>query len=60
MGALWMEVVVSSILCGLVGYVFAKKTGRNPALSVAVGVILNVFGLVVISFLGSQRQKRDS
>ena len=55
MADLWLPYVVTSVIFGLVGYVFAKKTGRNPVLWVVLGVILNVFALGLISMKSTRR-----
>jgi hypothetical protein len=57
MGDLWLAIVVTSAICGTVGYLFAKKTGRNRVLWCALGVCLNVFGLAILSLVNSRRRK---
>jgi hypothetical protein len=46
---LWLAGVLSSLICGFVGYVFAIRTGRNPLLWTSLGVVLNAFGLWIYS-----------
>jgi hypothetical protein len=57
MGDLWLAVVVTSAMCGLVGYLFATKTGRNPILWVMLGMVFNVFGLAFLSMMNSRRKR---
>lgn len=49
MADLWLAVVLSSAICGYVGYLYASRTGRNPAVWTVLGVALNVFGLALYS-----------
>jgi uncharacterized membrane protein len=49
MADFWLGLVISTAICGFIGYVFATKTGWNAVLWTAVGVILNLFGLAVFS-----------
>ena len=56
MADLWLAYVITSAIFGLVGYVFAKKTGRNPAIWVTLGVVLNVFALIL--FLGKDSHRK--
>lgn len=49
MADLWLAVVVSSAICGYVGYIFATRTGRNQFLWTALGVFLNVLGMTLYS-----------
>jgi uncharacterized protein (DUF983 family) len=55
---LWLVIVVTSAVCGIAGYIFAKKTGRNPALWVSLGVFLNVIVLVLLSVRSGRSVKR--
>lgn len=57
MADLWLAVVVSSAICGYVGYLFATHTGRNPLLWTALGVFLNVFGMALYSNKGGGRKR---
>jgi len=60
MADLWLAIIVTSAICGFVGYLFAVKTGRNPTLWAALGIVLNVFALVVLSAVKSRRAKQVS
>lgn len=55
MADLWLALVVTSAICGGLGYAFARKTGRNPVLWVALGIVCNVF---IIIFLPRTRRLR--
>jgi hypothetical protein len=55
MADLWLVFVVTGAISGLAGYVFARKTGRNPAVWTAVGIILNILVLVVLPMFKSRR-----
>ena len=55
---LWLVIVLTSAVCGVVGYVFAKKTGRNPVVWTTAGVVLNVVALLVLAMVGSRRRKQ--
>ena len=57
MGDIWLVLVVTSAICGTVGYLFAAKTGRNPVLWVMLGVVFNVFGLALLSLVNSRRKR---
>lgn len=59
MGDIWLAAVVTSAICGLVGYLFAKKTGRSPILWVTLGIVFNVFGLALLSMM-NPRMKRPA
>jgi hypothetical protein len=56
MADLWLILVVTSAICGLAGYVFAKKTGRNPALWVTIGIVFNIIALVILMAVGGRRK----
>jgi ABC-type uncharacterized transport system permease subunit len=49
MADLWLAIVVSSAICAYIGYLFAIRTGRNPALWTWLGVALNILGLSLYS-----------
>jgi hypothetical protein len=53
----WILVALLSLLVGGAGYFFAKRTGRNPVLWSVLGVMLNVFGMILISFAAASRRK---
>jgi len=55
MADIWLAYVVTSAICGFVGYVFAKNTGRNPVIWIMLGVVLNVFAIVLLSMKDSRR-----
>jgi drug/metabolite transporter (DMT)-like permease len=57
MAELWLALVVTSAICGALGYAFAKKTGRNPAVWIVLGIVCNVFVLV---FLPRVKRRRLS
>jgi len=59
MADLWLALVVTSAICGLIGYVFAKKTNRNPVVWMVVGIVLNVLVLAVLSMLKSKWPSRE-
>lgn len=48
MADLWLVLVLTSAIFGLIGYAFAKKSGRNPVVWAALGVILNFFVLMIL------------
>jgi uncharacterized protein involved in response to NO len=45
MADLWYIIVVTSAICGMIAYTFAKHTGRNLARWTALGVAFNLFTL---------------
>jgi hypothetical protein len=45
---LWLVLVVTSAICGVAGYVYAKKTGRDPLVWTLVGIVLNIFVVAVL------------
>jgi hypothetical protein len=57
MGDIWLVLVVTSAICGTVGYLFATKTGKNRVLWVMLGVVFNVFGLALLSMVNSRRKR---
>ena len=40
--------LVTSALCGKIGYLYARRTGRNHFRWAAIGVVLNIFALAFI------------
>jgi drug/metabolite transporter (DMT)-like permease len=57
MDDMWLALVLTSVVFGAAGYVFAKKTGRNPALWTVMGLLLNV---VVVIFLAAKSNPNRS
>ena len=45
MADLWYVIVVTSAVCGLIAYTYAKNTGRNPGRWAALAVALNLFAV---------------
>ena len=41
-------ILVTSALCGKIGYLYARRTGRNHFRWAAIGIVLNVFALALI------------
>jgi hypothetical protein len=58
MDDLWLVIVVTSAICGIAGYIFAKKTGRDPKLWLALGVFLNVLVIALLSMRSGRSVKR--
>jgi hypothetical protein len=58
--SLWLVIVVTSAIFGIAGYVYAKKTGRNPTLWLLLGVILNVLVVAFLSLRGTNRSIKKS
>lgn len=58
MDNIWLVIVVTSAICGIAGYIFAKKTGRNPKLWATLGVFLNVIVLALLSIKSDRPVKR--
>lgn len=48
MADLWMALVVTSGICGVLGYGYAKCTGRSPFVWAAIGILLNLLGMAII------------
>jgi hypothetical protein len=51
--------VISTAICGFIGYVFAGKTGRNPVLWTILGGVLNLFGLLLFSKTSFRQRRPD-
>ncbi len=49
MADLWLGMVISTVICGFIGYSFARNTGRNAVLCTVLGVALNLVGLAFLS-----------
>jgi len=45
MADLWYVIVATNAICGLVAYMYAKNTGRNPQRWAALGVVFNLLTL---------------
>lgn len=56
---LWLVIVVTSAVCGVAGYAFAKKTGRNAMLWSFLGVFLNVIILALLSIRRGKPVERN-
>jgi hypothetical protein len=54
----WALILLTSAISGALGYFFAVRTGRNPLLWGALGCMLNVVGVIVISFAAASRRRR--
>lgn len=48
MADIWYVIVVTSAICGLIAYTYAKHVGRNPHRWAILGVALNLFALAWI------------
>lgn len=55
MDEVWGLAAMLSLVAGGAGYYFAKRTGRSPALWVAIGILLNVAGLALIGLAARRR-----
>jgi drug/metabolite transporter (DMT)-like permease len=60
MDDVWILAALLSALAGGAGYLFARRTGRNPALWAALGILLNVVGMVAICFAAASRRRAPS
>jgi hypothetical protein len=60
MASLWLTLVITCIIFGYAGNVFAKKTGRDPVRWTILGVALNVLILGVIFIVGEHSKKIKS
>ena len=58
MDNLWLIIVVTSAVFGIAGYIFAKKTGRDPRVWVVLGVFLNFVVLALLSIKSERPVKR--
>jgi uncharacterized membrane protein YfcA len=54
---LWLTLVVTGVLAGYAGRIFAQRTGRDPVRWTVAGVLLNVFVLMVMLATGRHSQK---
>lgn len=59
MTLLWLTLVITGVLAGFAGRIFAQKTGRDPLRWTVVGVLLNVFVLMVMLAAGRHSKVRD-
>jgi hypothetical protein len=41
-------ILITSTLCGKIGYLYARRTGRNHLRWAAIGIVLNIFALAFI------------
>ena len=57
MADLWLSVVLTSVLFGTAGAVFARQAGRNPIRWAILGAALNVGILVLMFIFGRRAQK---
>jgi hypothetical protein len=58
--SLWLVIVATSAIFGIAGYVYAKKTGRNPTLWLVLGVVLNILVVAFLSLRGGNRSIKKS
>jgi len=54
---LWLTLVITGVLAGYAGRIFAERTGRDPVRWTVAGVLLNVFVLMVMLATGRHSQK---
>ena len=47
--------VVTSLVCGIVGYVIAKRSGYNRLLGASLGIILNIVAVGLLYSLDKHR-----
>lgn len=59
MTLLWLTLVTTGALAGVAGRIYAQTTGRDPLRWTIVGVLLNVFVLMVMLAAGRQPKVRD-
>jgi len=45
---LLLFILITSALCGKIGYLYARRTGRNHFRWAAIGIVLNIFALAFI------------
>jgi uncharacterized membrane protein YfcA len=45
---LLLFILITSALCGKIGYLYARRTGRNHLRWAAIGIVLNIFALALI------------
>jgi hypothetical protein len=55
MADLLFFVLITSALCGKIGYLYAMRTGRRPLHWAAIGIVLNIF---VLAFICRPRYRR--
>jgi len=55
-----LVIVATSAIFGIAGYVYAKKTGRNPTLWLVLGVVLNILVVAFLSLRGGNRSIKKS
>jgi hypothetical protein len=48
MADLLLFILFTSALCGKIGYLYARRTGRNHLRWAAIGIVLNIFVLALI------------
>lgn len=59
MANLWLAMVLSTAICGFIGYLFATTTDRNPILWTMLGGVLNLLGLVLLSRPVPRQRRSD-
>ena len=57
MADVWLTLVITSLVFGGAGYLYAKKSGRDPVRWVALGVVLNARVLLAMIVVGGRSQK---
>jgi hypothetical protein len=57
MTTLWLTLVITGVMAGYAGRIFAQKTGRDPIRWTVLGVALNIFALIFMLALGRRSQK---
>ena len=48
MADIWLSIVITSAICGVIAYQYARNTGRNPYLWTALGAVFNLLGMALI------------
>ena len=57
MTTLWLTLVITGVMAGYAGRIFAQKTGRDPVRWTIIGAALNIFVLIFMLALGRRSQK---
>lgn len=48
MADIWLSIIITSVICGLIAHQYARNTGRNVYIWTALGVLFNLAGMAYI------------
>ena len=46
------------LICGIVCFLFAKERGKNPFVWFAIGFVLSIIGVVIITLIKNKKNKK--